>query len=228
MQSAVAETTSNDLGLQEEWSGLSSQNTEVSPVNRQPSRYENITKQQTVLADNNPRMASAWSSGSVPFSNDTNFNNSYQGVPGFQQSGQKSLYEHGETLQMDSTHRSILQSSEEGSKWLNRGPLQKPLAEGSQIYGDAARSLDAEMTAKSTSGFWAHQQKVASHNSFQPQNKPTGSSVGETVALSQDAVLKTRENENKFQHLSEKMSRVHMWKAKAGPNSTMDWIMECL
>ncbi|XP_057514937.1 uncharacterized protein LOC130796580 isoform X1 [Actinidia eriantha] len=222
MQSAVAETTSNDIGLQEEWSGLSSQNTEVVPVNRQPSRYENITKQHTVLPDNNPQMASAWSSGSVPFSNDTNFNFSYQGVPGFQQSGQKSLYEHGETLQMDSTHRSIPQSSEEGSKWLSRGPLQKPLAEGSQIYGDAARSLDAEMTAKITSGFWAHQQKVSSHNSCQPQNKPNGCNVGETVALSQDAVLKTRGNENKFQHLPEKMSHVaHVWKAKAGPNSTM-------
>ncbi|GFZ03518.1 hypothetical protein Acr_16g0001420 [Actinidia rufa] len=222
MQSAVAETTSNDIGLQEEWSGLSSQNTEVAPVNRQPSRYENITKQQTVLADNNQQMASAWSSGSVPFSNDTNFNNNYQGVPEFQQSGQKSLYEHGETLQMDSTHRSIPQSSEEGSKWLSRGPLQKPLAEGSQIYGDAARSLDAEMTAKSTSGFWAHQKKVSSHNSCQPQNKPNGCNVGETVSHSQDAVLKTRGNENKFQHLPEKMSHVaQVWKAKAGPNSTM-------
>ncbi|XP_057480759.1 uncharacterized protein LOC130767775 [Actinidia eriantha] len=170
MQYVVAETTSNDIGLQEEWSsndiglqqewsGLSSQKTEVAPVNRQLSRYEVNTKQQTVLGDNNPHIASAWSSGSVPFSNDANFNNSYQGVPGFQQSRQKYLYEHGEKLQMDSTYRSIPQSSEEGSKWLSRGPLQKPLAERCQIYGDA-HSLDAEMTAKSTLGFCAHQQIV--------------------------------------------------------------------
>ncbi|XP_057490530.1 uncharacterized protein LOC130776362 [Actinidia eriantha] len=159
MQSAVAETTSNDIGLQEEWSGPNSQKTEVAPVNRQLSRYEVNTKQQTVLGDNNPHIASSWSSGSVPFSNDANFNNNYQGVPGFQQSGQKSFYEHGEKLQMDSTYRSIPQSSEEGSKWLSRGPLQKPLAERSQIYGDA-HSLDVEMTAKSTLGFCAHQQIV--------------------------------------------------------------------
>ncbi|GFZ17026.1 dentin sialophosphoprotein-like protein [Actinidia rufa] len=214
MQSAVAETSSNDIGLQEEWSGLSSQKTEVAPVNRQLSRYEVNTKQQTVLGDNNPHIASVWSSGSVPFSNDANFNISYQGVPGFQQSGQKSLYEHGEKLQMDSTYRSIPQSSEEGSKWLIRGPLQKPLAEGSQIYGDA-HSLDAEMTAKSTLGFCAHQQIVVN-------NKPNDCNVGETVTLGPVAVLKTRENENKFQHLPEKMSHGgHVCKAKVGPNSTM-------
>ncbi|GFY85369.1 hypothetical protein Acr_04g0001070 [Actinidia rufa] len=172
------ETTSNDIGLQEEWSGPSSQKTEVAPVNRQLS--------------------------------------SYQGVPGFQQSGQKSLYEHGEKLQMDSTYRSMPQSSEEGSKWLSRGPLQKPLAERSQIYGDT-HSLDVEMTAKSTLGFCAHQQIVVN-----PQNRPNDCNVGETVALGQDAVLKTRENENKFQHLPEKMSHGgHVCKAKVGPYSTM-------
>ncbi|GFZ17028.1 hypothetical protein Acr_26g0002980 [Actinidia rufa] len=182
--SHVPETTRNDIGLEEEWSDLSSHNTEVAPVNRQPSSYE--------------------------------------GVPGFQQYGQKSLHEHGERLQMDSTHRSIPKSSEEGSKWLSRVPLQKPLAEGIQIYGDAAYSLDAEMTPKSTSGFCANQQKVSSHNFSQPQYKPNDCNVGETVALRQDAVLKTHENGNKFQHLPEKMSHGgHVWKAKAGPNSTM-------
>ncbi|GFZ17023.1 dentin sialophosphoprotein-like protein [Actinidia rufa] len=175
MQSAVAETTSNDIGLQEEWSGLSSQNTEVAPVNRQPSR---------VFRD-------------------------------FSSLDRNLLYAHGERLQMDSSHRSIPQSSEEGSKW-------KALAKGSKIYGDAAHSLDAEMTAKSTSRFWAHQQKVSSHNFSQPQNKPNDCNVGGTVALGQDAVLKARENENKFQHLPEKMSHGgHVCKAKAGPNSTM-------
>ncbi|GFZ17035.1 hypothetical protein Acr_26g0003050 [Actinidia rufa] len=143
----VPETTSNDIGLQEAWSGLSSHNTKVVP---------------------------------------------------------------------------IPQSSEEGSKWLSRSPLQKPLTDGSQIYGDASYSLDAEMTTKNTSGFWAHPQKASSHNFNQPQYKPNGCNVGETVALGQDAVLKTRENENKFQHLAEKMSHGgHVWKAKAGPNSTM-------
>ncbi|KAL6995094.1 hypothetical protein U1Q18_005230 [Sarracenia purpurea var. burkii] len=229
MQSAVAETTSNDIGPQEEWSGLSFQNTEVAQGNRQPSTYEENTKQRTVLIDNNFQIASTMSPGSVPPSNDSNIINSYKRVPGFQQSGQKISYEHGERLQMDSTHRSIQQSSEEGSKWLSRGPLQKPLADGSQNYGNASHSLDAEMNAKNMFGSWTNQQKVPPYNSGQPQNKFDDRKFDETVTPSGDAVSKVHGNEIKLQHLhSSDHKRMmyeevnhggHKWKADSGPNS---------
>ncbi|CAL5362364.1 unnamed protein product [Camellia sinensis] len=220
MQSAVAETSSNDTGLQEEWSGLSFQNTEVPVGNRQSSTYEDNTKQQTVSADNNLQIASALSSVSVPFSDDANLNNSYQGVPGFQQSTQKFAYEHGERLRTDSTCRSIQQYPEEGSKWLSRGPLQKPLAEGNQIYGNT--------NAENISGSWAHQQSVSSYNSGLPHHKPIGRNDGETVSPGGDAVAKMLGSENKLQRshsnnhkrmMHEEMSYSgHVW--NSGPNST--------
>ncbi|KAI8543223.1 hypothetical protein RHMOL_Rhmol08G0200600 [Rhododendron molle] len=187
MQSAVAETSSNDIGLHEEWSGLSSHNTNVST--------------------------------SLP--NDANVNNRYQGFPGLQQSGQRFSYEHSERLQRNSTHRSIQQSSEEGSKLLSRGPLQKPLAEGIQIYGNAAHSVDAETNAKNVSGSWPNQQKVSSFNSGRQQSKPNGHNVGEAVTASRDALSIQHENENKLQHLQSSDRGGHFWKADSVPDSSI-------
>ncbi|THG09141.1 hypothetical protein TEA_006380 [Camellia sinensis var. sinensis] len=229
MHSAVAETSSNDIGCQEEWSGLSFQNTEVLLRNSQPSTFENNTKQQTVLADNNLRISSMLSSGSVPPS-DVNINNSYQGVPEFQQPGQKFSYEHADRLQMDSTHQSIQQSSEGGSQWLSRSPLQKPLAERSQMYGNAAHSLDAEMNAKSISGSWAHQQNDSSYVSGQPHNEPNGRDVSESLSPSGDAPSTVDGNVNKLQrmHSTDQKKMMYeashggyIWKADSGPNSTV-------
>ncbi|GFZ17029.1 hypothetical protein Acr_26g0002990 [Actinidia rufa] len=139
---------------------------EGTPVNRQPSRYEDNMNQQTVLGDNNPQIASAWSSGSVPFSNDANFNNSYQVFRDF-----------------SSLNRNLYMNMVRGCRWiLLTDPFCSP------------RNKEAsEMTPKNTSGFCAHQQKVSSHNFSQPRNKPNDCNVGETVAIGHDAVLKTRE-----------------------------------
>uniref|UniRef100_A0A5B7A441 Uncharacterized protein n=1 Tax=Davidia involucrata TaxID=16924 RepID=A0A5B7A441_DAVIN len=232
MQSAVAETSSNDR-VQEEWSGLSFLNTEIPTGNRQPSTYNDSRKQQTVLADNNSQIASGFSSGSVPLSDEANMNNNYHSTPEFKQSGHKFPYEHGERLQTNSSYRSTQQSSEEGSMWLNRGPLQKPLAEGSQIYGNAAHSVDAEMNAKGISGSWTPQQSMSTYNtSGQPCNKPNGWNVIESLSPGGDAVLKFHENENSLQHLQsndkkgvvfEEMGHVGgMLKAGSIPNSTFE------
>lgn len=208
MQSAVAETSSNDVGLHEEWSGLSSQNTEVPARNLQPSANEDTSKQQTI-----------WNSGSTPLPNDANVNNGYQGFTGLQQSGQRFSYEHSERPQRNSSHRSIQQSSEEGSKWLSHNPLQKPLTEGIQIYGNAANSLDAEMNAKSVSGSWPNQQKVSSLNAGQQQNKPNGHNVGEAITASHALSIHHR-NENDLQHLQGHRGG-HLWKADSGLDSSI-------
>uniref|UniRef100_A0A5B7A2T5 Uncharacterized protein n=1 Tax=Davidia involucrata TaxID=16924 RepID=A0A5B7A2T5_DAVIN len=232
MQSAVAETSSNDR-VQEEWSGLSFLNTEIPTGNRQPSTYNDSRKQQTVLADNNSQIASGFSSGSVPLSDEANMNNNYHSTPEFKQSGHKFPYEHGERLQTNSSHRSIQQSSEEGSKWLNRGPLQKPLAEGSQIYGNAAHSVDAEMNAKGISGSWTPQQSMSTYNtSGQPCNKPNGWNVIESSSPGGDAEMKVRENEYSLHHsqsndqkgaIFEEMGPAGgTWKADSIPNSTVE------
>ncbi|KAA8541020.1 hypothetical protein F0562_024842 [Nyssa sinensis] len=232
MQSAVAETSGNDIGVQEEWSGLSFQNTEIPTRNRRHSTYDDNRKEQTILADNS-QIASALSSGSVPLSKEANMNNNYRTVPELKQSGHKFSYEHGERLQTNSSHRSIQQSSEEGSKWLNQGPLQKPFAEGSQIYVNAAHSLDAEMNAKSISGSWTPQQSTSTYNtSGQPCNKPNGWNVIESLSPGGDAEMKTHKNEFLLHHsqsndqkgaIFEEMGHVGgIWKADSIPNSTVE------
>ncbi|XP_059640437.1 uncharacterized protein LOC132282703 [Cornus florida] len=195
MQSAVAETSSSDIELQEEWSGLSFQNTEFPTRNRQSLAYKDSEKQQSVLADNN--LQTALSSRSVTLSSDPNMNNNFC-APGSQQLEHKFSYEHGERL----SHRSIQQSSDQGSKWLNRGPLQKPPAEESQVYGNAARSLDTEMNAKSNAlrGSWTLQNGTSSyHSGGQPRKKPNGCNVIESVSQSEHATSKNNENDNSLQ-----------------------------
>ncbi|KAA8542537.1 hypothetical protein F0562_023689 [Nyssa sinensis] len=233
MQSAVAESSSNDMGVQEEWSGLSFLNSEIPAGNRQPSTFNDSGKQQTILAGNSSQIASPFSSGSVPLSDEVNMNNNYRSTPEFKQSGQKFPYEHGERLHTNSSYRSTQQSSEEGSKWLNRGHLQKPLAESSQIYGNAAHYVDAEMNAKSISGSLTPQQSFSTYNtSGQPYNKPNGWNVIESSSPGGDAVLKVHENENSLQHsqsndkkraMFEEMGHVSgMLKAGSVPNSTFE------
>ncbi|KAM7506838.1 hypothetical protein LguiA_017291 [Lonicera macranthoides] len=73
MQSAVAEATSSDTtGLQEEWSGLSYQNPDLSTDN-QPLNFVDSGNQHTSWADDNLQSASLYSNSS--------------GFSGFQQSG---------------------------------------------------------------------------------------------------------------------------------------------
>ncbi|KAF7123679.1 hypothetical protein RHSIM_Rhsim12G0151500 [Rhododendron simsii] len=213
MQSAVAETSSNDIGLQEEWTGLSFQNTEVRLGSRQSLAFESNPKQERILADNNFDVASALSSGSVPLSNDANANDRHRGAPGFHQPGQKLSYDHDERLQMDSTPRSIHQSAEERSKWLSHGPLRQPSSERNQIYGYATHSLDGQ--TKSTSGHWAPQQSVSFHNSGQTHDETNFRGVGES-----DPTLKSHENENKVpRHLEEISHGGLIRKADSGSNS---------
>ncbi|XAR63792.1 hypothetical protein NMG60_11023876 [Bertholletia excelsa] len=200
MQSAVAETSGDEVGFQEEWSGLSFQNTEVPAGNCQPSTFEDSTKRQPVLADNNLLMSSSMCSGSVLLSDDARVSTSNQRVPDCQQSARKFSYEHGEKCQMEPTRRFIHQSSEDGSKWLSRGPLQKPLAEGSQIYGNAAYSLVAEMNGRGMSESCSPRQVASSPSSGQPHNQPYGLSSSETVSPNREALLKTHGNINKLQH----------------------------
>ncbi|KAI3463905.1 hypothetical protein Pfo_020568 [Paulownia fortunei] len=150
MQSAVAETSSNDIRPQEEWSGLIFHNTDNSSANQPPSMHNDNVKQAS-LPDDNMRIPSALSSGSIPTSVDINTLN----VMGLNQLGHKFQNEFGQRVPTDTAQR-LGQSSEEASKWSKRSPLQKSVAEGSQIYGNASQnSLDAERNAKTGSATWA-------------------------------------------------------------------------
>ncbi|XP_010259566.1 PREDICTED: uncharacterized protein LOC104598940 isoform X2 [Nelumbo nucifera] len=209
MQSAVAETSSSDTGLQDEWSGLNIQKTELSAGN-QPASFNDSGKQQSWV-DHNLQAASL-TSRPFPLFNDANMSPSSHHVSVFQQSSIKFPFEQIERVQPDSSRDSIQQTPKEGCKWLDRSPQQKPLADGNhqvqppihlenssegswagQIYeqsGAAIHSAEAELNVQNIQGSWSHQQSMPSYN------------IGghESLSTSGDATLKIRENENTAQH----------------------------
>ncbi|XP_059645136.1 uncharacterized protein LOC132286767 isoform X2 [Cornus florida] len=109
MQSAVAEVSSSDTGLQEEWSGLSFQNTEMSTDN-QPSSFMDSGVQQTGWVDNNAQSVSSLSSESL--FNDSNMSSI---LPGFQQSTIHFPIKQREVMCSHSPHESFEQSVNDAS-----------------------------------------------------------------------------------------------------------------
>ncbi|KAH1089097.1 hypothetical protein J1N35_016354 [Gossypium stocksii] len=191
MQSAVAETSSNDLGVQEEWSGLGVQNSEP-PSRNMPSQIVNDgSKHQLAWAGNNLQTASTLNSKSFPMSSDANINLDFFSIPGVQQSGVQIANEQTGKIHNDSSQKFVQQLTEERSKRLDCSPPQKPVAECVQIFGNVAYSPNMQVSAKSISG---HQQDMAVHNlRVQPHNKPNGWSFIESASHSGEAISKSQD-----------------------------------
>ncbi|KAK2989851.1 hypothetical protein RJ640_025510 [Escallonia rubra] len=115
MQSAVAEASSSDTGQQEEWSGLSFQNPDLSTDN-QPSTFVESGNQQTNWVDNNFQSA----------------NTDNSGFPGFQQSGIQFPSALKEGMRLDATHESSQQSAKNSSNWFGCNSKQKQTTDGGQ------------------------------------------------------------------------------------------------
>ncbi|XP_008379419.3 uncharacterized protein [Malus domestica] len=120
MQSAVAEASSSDTGQQEEWSGLTFQNTELSTGN-QPSNIMDNENQQGSWADNNLQSVSSLSSKPFPMLNDSSVNSSF---PGFPQPDIQFTSEHQEGIHQDESHESNQKSPKNSSEWLDCNPQQ--------------------------------------------------------------------------------------------------------
>ncbi|KAK3032570.1 hypothetical protein RJ639_036809 [Escallonia herrerae] len=115
MQSAVAEASSSDTGQQEEWSGLSFQNPDLSTDN-QPSNFVESGNQQTNWVDNNFQSP----------------NTDNSGFPGFQQSGIQFPSALKEGMRLDATHESSQQSAKNSSNWFGCNSKQKQTTERGQ------------------------------------------------------------------------------------------------
>ncbi|KAK8507057.1 hypothetical protein V6N12_008407 [Hibiscus sabdariffa] len=190
MQSAVAETSSNDLGVQEEWGGLGVQNSEP-PSRNMPSQIVNDgSKHQLPWADNKLQTASTSNSKPFPMSSDANINLDFFSIPGVQQSGAQIATEQTEKMNNDSSQKFVQQLTDERSKLLDCSSLQKPVAESVQFFGNVAHSPNLQVSAKSVSG---HQQGVAVHNMrVQPHNNPNGWNFIDSTSHSGDAISKGR------------------------------------
>ncbi|KAL3513076.1 hypothetical protein ACH5RR_025793 [Cinchona calisaya] len=206
MQSAVAETSSSDVGLQEERSGLNFQNIDIASANQHDLTCNDGGKQQIPLADCNLPMASSFGSGTVPASGESNMRKNYQNVLGFPQFGCKFSYETGQKLQGNPS-QGLDQLSEEGGRWSNGIPVQKSVAEGSQAHGNAY-PLDAESSASGRSC-----------------NKTNGWNVFGSLAAYGDAGSSVRGGGNSLQHSqkNEQQKIMHrevvdgesLWKSKS-------------
>lgn len=194
MQSAVAETTSSEMGIQEEWSGLNFRSAERSSGNERPSTIDS-SKQQSGWADNNLQPASNINSRPFLRPDDVNRPNATvnYSVAGFQQSGVDTAQDQRDRLQTDSSQRSIPQFLERG-KWLDCSPQQKSNAAESHIYGNAANSSGLEINEKVISDSWTHQQMLSPPNSSgEPFNRSNGWNPIKSTLPDNNSTLKTRE-----------------------------------
>ncbi|KAM1340448.1 hypothetical protein TB2_039139 [Malus domestica] len=228
MQSAVAETSSADIGLQE-WCPPSFGNQEPPIVNQQRSNVGDTRKQQSGWAGNNLHSSSDLNSRASPHSADahrTNTTGSFFNVQGFQQPGPKISHERGEVFQNDSPQRFVQQVPEQGSKWLDNSPLQKLPVEGSHSSG-------TEINANSISGSWNRQQSISSNNGDgQPFNMLNGRKFMESMPTDMGNNLKSHGNQilsrsipgsDRKRGIHEEMSHAAgIWKADSVQNSNSE------
>ncbi|KAL4184283.1 hypothetical protein AMTRI_Chr10g224800 [Amborella trichopoda] len=180
MQSAVAEASSSDTGLQDELSGLSFQKNELSVGNTR--QLNDGGKQQVNWVDPS---ASSLTSRPFPLFDDANMSPGgdlsghafEQAGPNFRQRqrGNTDGKEHGghTVVRSDTTPADLLQRSpQEASKWSDSSPQQRPIVQGTwktQSYEHSEGVTNAKEMGMH--GSWLHQQGVPSGTSYKIPNK---------------------------------------------------------
>ncbi|KAF2311226.1 hypothetical protein GH714_021055 [Hevea brasiliensis] len=171
MQSAVAETSSADTGLQEEWTGLTFQCSETPAENQQNPTMSDSGKRQSTGVDNTNRLQVASMPNPIPYNMCDGVNSSinYNNMPGVKHL-ERIYHMNGERV-----------------------------SEGSHSY-EGVQASDAESNAKNISGSWANQQSISSYNTgSQPGTKPNGWKFVDSAPGGRGTVLKNQGNENTLQ-----------------------------
>ncbi|KAI3462887.1 hypothetical protein Pfo_019550 [Paulownia fortunei] len=171
MQSAVAETSSSDPGIQEEWSGLSFQNPE--PLNdNQPPNFNDSRKLQNNWVDRNLQNASSPSSKPEHLFQNSNMNCSFSN---FMQSGHQYLKQK-EEYQSESSHATLQHSPRNTGQLTDYKSQQKHPTGGSQLIQTSLPSPNIwPGEHKEHSNNDAHQHSILScTNDNQPCNNFSG------------------------------------------------------
>ncbi|GMH21898.1 hypothetical protein Nepgr_023741 [Nepenthes gracilis] len=176
MQSAVAESSSGDLGMQGEWNGVGVRKSGSLMENLQPSMFHDSEKQQAAWIDG----LQPASLSSRPLPNDANLGSNFHTAAEFQGSF---LNQPRESLQNTSSQ----QSSEEGRKRLDCSQPQMP--EGSQVPEISYSS--AEFDSRGVSGSWSHQPSISLHGR-QTYNRPSSFNLVESVPQNRSAASKNQ------------------------------------
>ncbi|OWM64532.1 uncharacterized protein LOC116207521 [Punica granatum] len=129
MQSAVAETSSGDTGLTEEWSGLTYQNPENSTDNQ--ASVIDSGKLHTGWVDNSLQSPFSLTSSPIPVINNSGMSPS---IPVFQPSSVQSLNNQHDGLHQDVSHGADQKPVTNAIEWLDRYSMQKPPLQGNQQF----------------------------------------------------------------------------------------------
>ncbi|KAL6011986.1 hypothetical protein ACLOJK_002453 [Asimina triloba] len=219
MQSAVAEASSSETGLQDDWSGLGFQKTELSSGGH-PTVPNESGKQTTAWVDNNGLQTASASARSFTLFDDANVSPSGRQVSGYQQPSTKFAFDQGETVKTDASHESLKHSPKGAGHWLVRNSQQKPLSDGnlqgqrtlyqenssggtwgSRVYEQSHRSEHydgVELNTPNLQASWPHQ-KMSSYDLIgQSCNKSDSRDIDERI--SQSGEVCHSENNNALRH----------------------------
>lgn len=193
MQSAVAETSSADIGPQEGWNGLSFHNNDGSSANPSPLVLNENVKQSS-LPNDDLRIPSAMGAESIRSSNTLS-------PMGLNQIGHTFQGQPSETALTDTSQR-FGQSLAGTSKWLNHTQVQNQMASESGIHGRALVNARADKNGKTNSVDWPPGQ-----SGTKPQ--PNGWSPLGAVPPGGDRALNTLDAEKVSQNQNNKVRVMH-------------------
>ncbi|KAJ6844786.1 uncharacterized protein M6B38_293880 [Iris pallida] len=221
MQEAV-EASSSDIGLNEEWSGLSLQKMELSSGNHSTVLNANNGKQCAPLGDGIHKNASSLGSTPFPLFNDSEGSPNCHATPTLQTTN--FFYQQGEGISSNALHESFQQCSKEPND--NSFDEQKQCVEGSlqmqpqfnnmsngvwagRMHEEPASSAhSAEFNHQNTQHLWIQQQEV-------PLHRVDNHSINKSSAWNVEALpsrvrnaAKTNDNDEKKHH-SMNMEREH-------------------
>lgn len=209
MQSAVAESTSTDVGIQEEWSGVGSQNSRSQSGNQHPSAFHGNEKSQLNFVDSSGRA----SLGSQLSSNDANTHSANMNT---------NLNSSGQQLPLSNQRRESLQTesqiAQEGRRWLDSNQ-QKPHVEEKRMVEKSNSSI-----SRTDPAFWSHQQNAfLQNNNAQQSNRPSPSNFigyvpanGGLASTNQDNLL----DKDRNMQMSMETGRGAGIRLEPAPNST--------
>ncbi|XP_038891180.1 uncharacterized protein LOC120080554 isoform X2 [Benincasa hispida] len=199
MQSAVAEASSSDTGIQEEWSGLTFQNTELSTEN-QHSNIVDSKKEQSAWYENSLHSASSLSSRPYANFNDSGMSSSF---PGFQQSAIQPSLEQTEHFCPEDSHELNQNPSEKTGEWLDNKSAQKQIGDQSQHvqpHEHLSKSLASQLYEQPEYDRPPQQIATSHDNVNQSHGKPQGRA---------NEVTHNRRDYSDFRHL-ENMKHVNI------------------
>ncbi|KAK1296610.1 hypothetical protein QJS10_CPB15g01448 [Acorus calamus] len=236
MQSAVAEASSGDMGLQDEWSGLSFQKIDPAAV-IQPTVLNDSGKQQVAWVEDNLQTAVSVTSKPFPLFGDASPSTSGRAGPAYpcepsdrehtdasheSHSPKHIGMQSNQSLQQRSLGGPTIHNSQQRS--FGEASLRAPMHLENTPQNNLARqmyeqSLSTECSAEMES--LARQQSIPSSNfSGQSFSKPNGWNINEALSPIAGTTLKGQVNENIDQH-AQRYDLQRAMRTEGDPNGTM-------